>query len=825
MREKGLRSVTASILAIVVALSLLVVPTNAKAEMDVAKWTADINQMRETIEKIYFSGYGKISIDKADFQKSCDNIVSKLTVLDEKQIVLEMYKTVALLGDGHASVIYNNFKNYPIYLYWLDDGPYLTMTTQEYSSVLNMRLTKVAGMPFDKVLSLVEPYISHDNPYWVRHVLWYYITLPELLREAGVTDSIESCDYTFVDDSGVVKTVTVKPLTIDKNTPWVQDAAYERIIRDDPPLCYQGRYNYFFKYLPNSGVMYVNYKKCIENRDYPFSSFMIDLKGEWKKRQPSKLVLDIRFNSGGSTPILEPFLEWVKSMEDINRPDKFFVITGRRTFSAAVQNAAQLYMETNATFVGEPVGQKPNHWGQVRSSVLTNSNIGLYLSSKYMKMMADSDPDTIAPDISIPWNHVDYFKGIDTILDAILNDKLPPNPRITSRSQNNIESWIDDIRQLQAETMLKVADFSKYSTKKDFIAQMDDLVAKVPKTSDLDVLFDLAKIMKTFRNQRLRINNRLFLDRVYWFAIQYHGDGVYFNMTTQSNKDILGKKLIAISGCTMDKLAEKFSQYFYFTDFYEFFENYHVLIFNPDVLFKLGVIQDKSVLTVTVEDSEGKRQDVRLTVFTMEESTKFIVAPDYTKIPKPIYKKRTYTGDIWDYYIKDNKTLYVNMLDSVLINTDEEFGKFKGAFEKNEIKNIVFDYRYCCVYDSGFKDLFMPFYENLAKFLNDNEGKYKFYAISDRQISENGVYDIVYLRKHCKITVVGETPAIRPSAIFSYADSVSQNQGVILRIPTKNYACEGYKEEDDLIPDKEIAQLGKYYFSGIDPVMDWILQQ
>src|SRR6267143_154269 len=41
-----------------------------------------------------------------------------------------------------------------------------------------------------------------------------------------------------------------------------------------------------------------------------------------------------------------------------------FVITGRLTFSAAMNLASRLEHETHATFVGEPTGSRPNHYGE-----------------------------------------------------------------------------------------------------------------------------------------------------------------------------------------------------------------------------------------------------------------------------------------------------------------------------------------------------------------------------------------------------------------------------------------------------------------------------
>lgn len=51
-----------------------------------------------------------------------------------------------------------------------------------------------------------------------------------------------------------------------------------------------------------------------------------------------KLVVDIRNNGGGSSSLLDPFIDEI-GKRDINAPDRLFVIVGRGTFSSAILNA------------------------------------------------------------------------------------------------------------------------------------------------------------------------------------------------------------------------------------------------------------------------------------------------------------------------------------------------------------------------------------------------------------------------------------------------------------------------------------------------------
>ena len=55
---------------------------------------------------------------------------------------------------------------------------------------------------------------------------------------------------------------------------------------------------------------------------------------------------------------------------------------------------------TNAVFVGEETGGKPNHFGEVKSFQLPSSKLPVSYSTKYFKR-TDENMNTITPDVKI----------------------------------------------------------------------------------------------------------------------------------------------------------------------------------------------------------------------------------------------------------------------------------------------------------------------------------------------------------------------------------------------------------------------------------------
>ena len=62
---------------------------------------------------------------------------------------------------------------------------------------------------------------------------------------------------------------------------------------------------------------------------------------------------------------------------------------------------------------------KPNHYGELRSFNLPNTDLRVSYSTKYFRLLEDSDPDSLYPDITVETEFEDFLNGRDTILEMI----------------------------------------------------------------------------------------------------------------------------------------------------------------------------------------------------------------------------------------------------------------------------------------------------------------------------------------------------------------------------------------------------------------------
>jgi hypothetical protein len=136
---------------------------------------------------------------------------------------------------------------------------------------------------------------------------------------------------------------------------------------------------------------------------------------------PQRLVLDIRENLGGNGFLNRYPIQQILRRPALDRPDRLYVIIGRRTFSAGQQFTNQLEWWTHGTLVGEPTGQRPTQYGDHRPLQLPNSRLTVQISSVFHQAPDPFDARLfVAPALYTPLTSAAYRSGEDPALAAVL---------------------------------------------------------------------------------------------------------------------------------------------------------------------------------------------------------------------------------------------------------------------------------------------------------------------------------------------------------------------------------------------------------------------
>ncbi len=169
--------------------------------------------------------------------------------------------------------------------------------------------------------------------------------------------------------------------------------------------------------LDEGTTLYVQYNEVDTLR----SSLVDNLAAAASAPDLQRVAIDIRHNTGGEVRTLEPVLAALASLE-LDRPDGFFLITGRNTFSAASLFAAKLQAQTRVTVVGEPMGGSPNAWGNARDVTLEWTGLVVNVATLFeLATTMDDRRPTIEPDLPVVLTFPDWAAGRDAALEAIID--------------------------------------------------------------------------------------------------------------------------------------------------------------------------------------------------------------------------------------------------------------------------------------------------------------------------------------------------------------------------------------------------------------------
>jgi len=371
------------------------------------------------------------SITKDEFTNEISLLDSKIADLSDNEIKVGFMKIVALISsngrDGHTSIDpfqpAMGFRVFPLALFHFTDGIFIVDAKNIPNNHIGSKIVQIGQLPIDQLIDLLRAYIPKDNEYSFLNTVPVAIMIPEALQALGVIDDINTAEIVVESQSGGLSTLTVTAVNPEQYVSFFPDVQFTSLPQQSEPLYLSNLKDSFWKtYLQDSNTLYFKYTKIlsVDNSGKTLTEFSNEIKDFIEMTDVKKLVIDVRLNEGGDNTTYAPLLEMLKNSR-LNHRDSLFVIIGKGVFSAASNFTMAMENETNATFIGEPTGGSPNHYGDGLPMLLPNSKIVVNLSSRYNQDAA-SDGSRLfkAPDILVELESKDYFSGIDPVMDAIL---------------------------------------------------------------------------------------------------------------------------------------------------------------------------------------------------------------------------------------------------------------------------------------------------------------------------------------------------------------------------------------------------------------------
>ena len=388
------------------------------AATDASGQTKRINENQISKENVledideYGRGINKNHVDpftlikKKDFFDEIENIKRSVVSCDADELVVKWLQLNAKIGDGHTVVQLQSKDFFPLAIYWYAEGLYVVATNDESRKCYHGRVVAVNGIPVDEVVRRITTVIPDTTASCVKQRLPGMIVDPVLLHGLHISSERSNVTYTLLTPGN--DTIKVSPVAID-----IRDRNQLTGLKSDKFLRSVIRGKYWFKYFDSLRTIYFNYSSCVD--DGNFQHVADELKKTIEQKDPKKIVIDMRYNGGGNSALLQPFIDYI-SRSQINRNGIVYVLVGRKTYSSAVINAAAFRRQTNAIFVGEETGGTVAHFGETKFFTLPATGVRVYYSTKYFDNYGVQKGPVI-PDIRMSEKFAVYENNIDAVID------------------------------------------------------------------------------------------------------------------------------------------------------------------------------------------------------------------------------------------------------------------------------------------------------------------------------------------------------------------------------------------------------------------------
>lgn len=398
-------------------------PPAARPEPDsltAAQWRADLAYLAATLPAKHPKPFAKIARER--WLAAVHDLDDRIPSLARDEILVGFARLVAMIGDAHtiayAANVPPGFHSLPIRLYWFADGIHVIATARGRESLLGLRLERVGSTSVDSAVAAVTRTFVDENEALRKTGAVQALTTVEVLHAQHLIEDPSSATLAF--------TRPGPPETADTSVTLAPLTAAEPIVRwpdfagSSTPLARSRPQSWYWSQRDSaSGVHFIQYNRCQDSPELKVSDFVARALAEIDASPPRAVVVDLRYNGGGSSSLLKPLIHGLADRKALNAPDRLFVLVGRLTFSSALMNAIQFRQSTRATLVGEPTGGKPNHFGETQTFTLPNSRMVIQHSTKFFREQ-EKDEDALYPDVRIDVASADYAAGRDPAMEEVL---------------------------------------------------------------------------------------------------------------------------------------------------------------------------------------------------------------------------------------------------------------------------------------------------------------------------------------------------------------------------------------------------------------------
>ena len=368
-------------------------------------------------------------VDPETFAAKKAEVEALIPTASDEEFALALQSLTALLKDSHTttnlSPVLNASPLYPFSLGWYDGSWVLLAAPAENKALVGQTIAALNGVSMEEVAERLSTLVSADNPVKLRRQVSQVLISQRVLVYVGLAAENTPLVLTLQDD----RELSLPPLSPEA---YASLEAEDMALLDLPASSTSQRrkVSYFSQPLSETAY-YIQYNTCREDPENPMADFSSQVAADWKAGGYTTLLIDLRYNGGGSDGVLYPILEWASGL--VRDGATVYCLIGEATFSSAIINAVEL-KELGAVLAGSPTSGSADHYGSTRSYTLPNSGIRVNCSTKFIDLETLFEAgmglgvESLKPDLSVDQTLADALAGRDTLVETILALEAPYTP-------------------------------------------------------------------------------------------------------------------------------------------------------------------------------------------------------------------------------------------------------------------------------------------------------------------------------------------------------------------------------------------------------------
>ena len=384
-------------------------PSQVSASGKAVDWASDLDALVKGIEATHPNPWWREP--RAAFLAQVDTLTRTLPAMDRRAQEVAVMELVATI-DGHTAVYPTDLGWHFLAIQFYEfAGTTIVTAYPERPDLVGATLETIGDVVIAEARRRLRPLASRDNDHTITLLMPLTYVMAEALAVKGLVPRGAPPTFGLRTIGGAQATATPPPLDYAGYTAAVGWDPVGLPPRDAPLVLTRRREPIWWSTLPGGAlhVVYNQVQAASNDAAAPVLAAAAD-------PQHPGVIIDIRNNPGGNN---QTYAALLAAVRDPRLQGRRVVVIGRATFSAAMNFAVDVEQSTDAVFVGEPTGARPNLYGDVRPVRMPGSGLVANVSSRYWPKAGPSDDRTaIDPDVKVEWTAQDFLDGRDPVLDA-----------------------------------------------------------------------------------------------------------------------------------------------------------------------------------------------------------------------------------------------------------------------------------------------------------------------------------------------------------------------------------------------------------------------